>query len=59
MTRESANFWWSWVSGVAEQQIQRYESTGYGAASLARSCDIADALGTEVREVVSLNPDAA
>jgi HTH-type transcriptional regulator/antitoxin HigA len=45
--------------GVAEQQIQRYESTGYGAASLARLCDIADALGTEVREVVSLSPDGA
>jgi HTH-type transcriptional regulator / antitoxin HigA len=45
--------------GVAEQQIQRYESTGYGAASLARLCDIADALGTEVLEVVSLSPDAA
>jgi HTH-type transcriptional regulator/antitoxin HigA len=45
--------------GVAEQQIQRYESTGYGAASLARLCDIADALGTEVRVVVSLSPDAA
>jgi HTH-type transcriptional regulator/antitoxin HigA len=45
--------------GVAEQQIQRYGATRYGAASLARLCDIADALGTEVREVVSLSPDAA
>ena len=45
--------------GVAEQQIQRYEGTGYAAASLARLCDVAEALGTEVREVVSLSPDAA
>jgi DNA-binding XRE family transcriptional regulator len=45
--------------GVAEQQIQRYEATGYAAASLARLCAIAQALGTDVREVVSLDPDAA
>ena len=46
--------------GVAEQQIQRYESTGYTAASLARLCDIVAALGVDVREVVSLpSTDAA
>jgi HTH-type transcriptional regulator/antitoxin HigA len=45
--------------GVAEQQIQRDESTGYAAASLARLGDIADALGTQVREVVTLDPDAS
>lgn len=39
---------------VAEQQIQRYEATGYASASLARLCDIAEALGTEIREVVTL-----
>jgi len=39
---------------VAEQQIQRYEATGYASASLARLCDVAEALGTEVREVVTL-----
>jgi len=40
--------------GVAEQQIQRYESTGYASASLARLCDVVAALGVEVREEVSL-----
>lgn len=46
--------------GVAEQQIQRYESSGYSAASLARLCDIVAALGVDVREVVSLpSTDAA
>ncbi len=45
--------------GVAEQQIQRYEATGYASASLARLCDIAAALGTEVREIVTLTTDAA
>jgi Predicted transcriptional regulators len=46
--------------GVAEQQIQRYESTGYTAASLARLCDVVAALGVDVREVVSLpSTDAA
>jgi HTH-type transcriptional regulator/antitoxin HigA len=46
--------------GVAEQQVQRYESTGYTAASLARLCDVVAALGVDVREVVSLpSTDAA
>jgi HTH-type transcriptional regulator/antitoxin HigA len=46
--------------GVAEQQIQRYESTGYASASLARLCDVATALGTDVREIVTLRTtDAA
>ena len=46
--------------GVAEQQIQRYESTGYTSASLARLCDVVAALGVDVREVVSLpSTDAA
>ena len=40
--------------GVAEQQIQRYESTGYTSASLARLCDVVAALGVDVHEVVSL-----
>lgn len=34
--------------GVAEQQVQRYESTAYRSASLARICDIADTLGIDV-----------
>jgi HTH-type transcriptional regulator/antitoxin HigA len=45
--------------GIAEQQIPRYEATGYASASLARLCDVADALGAEVKEVVTLGPDAA
>ena len=46
--------------GVAEQQVQRYESTGYASASLARLGDVAAALGAEARETVSWRgPDAA
>jgi len=46
--------------GLAEQQIQRYESTGYRSASLARICDVASALGIEVTEKVVLGgTDAA
>lgn len=46
--------------GVAEQQIQRYESTGYRSASLARICDVAEALGVAVTEKGELSdPDAA
>jgi len=45
--------------GVAEQQIQRYEATGYASASLARLTDVAAALGASVREVVTLGSDAA
>jgi HTH-type transcriptional regulator / antitoxin HigA len=46
--------------GVAEQQVQRYESTGYRSASLARICDVASALGIEVTEQVVLGgTDAA
>lgn len=45
---------------VAEQQVQRYESTGYRAASLARICDVVAALGLTVTERAVLgNPDAA
>lgn len=40
--------------GVAEQQIQRYESSRYAGASLARLGDIAAALNVEVRETVVL-----
>ena len=46
--------------GVAEQHVQRYDSTGYASASLARLCDVVGALGVEVREEVSLpSKDAA
>ena len=45
---------------VAEQQVQRYESTGYRSASLARICDVAAALGVAVTETGRLTkPDAA
>jgi HTH-type transcriptional regulator/antitoxin HigA len=48
------------VLGIAEQQVQRYESTGYRSASLARICDIATALDVTITERLSLRgPDAA
>ena len=45
--------------GVAEQQVQRYESSDYRSASLARMCDVASALGVTITEKARLNPDAA
>lgn len=46
--------------GVAEQQVQRYETTGYRSASLARICDVAAALEVTVTERLSLRgPGAA
>jgi HTH-type transcriptional regulator/antitoxin HigA len=45
---------------VAEQQVQRYESTGYRSASLARICDVANALDITVSERAVLGgPTAA
>lgn len=41
--------------GVAEQQIQRYESTGYRSASLGRICKIAAALGVTITEKAELS----
>lgn len=43
--------------GIAEQQIQRYEANGYATASLARLCEIANALGLRVRETGELSAD--
>jgi HTH-type transcriptional regulator / antitoxin HigA len=43
--------------GIAEQQIQRYEANGYSTASLARLCEIANALGLRVRETGELVAD--
>ena len=40
--------------GVAEQQIQRYESSRYAGASLARLGDVASALKVAVSETVVL-----
>lgn len=46
--------------GIAEQQVQRYETTGYRAASFARICDVAAALNIKVTEHAELaKPDAA
>jgi ribosome-binding protein aMBF1 (putative translation factor) len=45
--------------GIAEQQVQRYESTGYSAASLARLADITEALGVTVTETITLIEPAA
>jgi transcriptional regulator with XRE-family HTH domain len=48
------------VLGIAEQQVQRYESTDYPSASLARICDIAAALDVTITERLSLRgPHAA
>lgn len=45
---------------IAEQQVQRYEATGYRSASLARICDVAAALAITVNERVVLDgPSAA
>lgn len=44
--------------GVAEQQVQRYESTAYRSASLARLCDIADVLGISFTERAELRDTA-
>lgn len=40
--------------GVAEQQVQRYESSSYRTASLARLCDIAAALGVTITQRAQL-----
>ena len=45
--------------GIAEQQVQRYESTGYSAASLSRLTDITEALGVTVTETITLTEPAA
>ena len=45
--------------GMAEQQIQRYEANDYRSTSLARLCDIANALGVTVAQHAELNPSAA
>ena len=45
--------------GIAEQQVQRYEATGYRSASLARICDVTDALGVTVTERAELRGPAA
>lgn len=44
--------------GVAEQQVQRYESSAYRTAGLARLCDIADVLGVTFTERAELDSSA-
>lgn len=45
--------------GTVEQQIQRYEATGYASASLARLGDVATALSVAITETVTLIDTAA
>ena len=45
--------------GMAEQQMQRYEANDYRSTSLARLCDIANALGVTVAQHAELKPSAA
>lgn len=45
--------------GMAEQQIQRYEANDYRSTSLARLCDIANALGVTVAQHGELTSSAA
>lgn len=44
---------------IAEQQIQRYEATQYRSASLARICDVVDALAADITETIHLRDPAA
>lgn len=44
--------------GIAVQQVQRYESTGYVSASLSRINDVAQALDIEVSETAYLKQTA-
>jgi len=46
--------------GIAEQQVQRYEATGYRSASLARIGDVDNALSLTITEEAHLqDPDPA
>jgi transcriptional regulator with XRE-family HTH domain len=40
--------------GIAVQQVQRYEASGYASASLTRLADVAKALGIDVSETAHL-----
>ncbi|HKG01825.1 MAG TPA: helix-turn-helix transcriptional regulator [Conexibacter sp.] len=44
--------------GVAEQQVQRWEATAYAGVGLDRLQDIADALGSRIREDVTYSSAA-
>jgi DNA-binding transcriptional regulator YiaG len=44
--------------GIAEQQVQRWEATAYAGVGLDRLQDIADALGSRIRENVTYSSAA-
>ena len=44
--------------GIAEQQVQRWEATAYAGVGLERLQDIADALGSRIRENVTYSSAA-
>lgn len=44
--------------GVAEQQVQRWEATSYAGVGVERLQDIADALGSSIRENVTYSSAA-
>jgi len=44
--------------GVAEQQVQRWEATAYAGVGLDRLQDVADALGSRIRENVTYSSAA-
>lgn len=45
--------------GLKEQQVQRYEATGYSGASLARLSDVIYALGVQLRfSIADYGPDS-
>lgn len=44
--------------GVAEQQVQRWEATAYAGVGLDRLQDVADALGSRIREYVTYSSAA-
>ncbi|ACV80751.1 helix-turn-helix transcriptional regulator [Nakamurella multipartita] len=48
----------SQLLGVAEQQVQRWEATGYAGVSVEKVQAIADAVGLSVREEVSYTVSA-
>lgn len=42
--------------GVAEQQVQRWEATGYSGVSVSRVQEVADALGVRITERINFAP---
>jgi HTH-type transcriptional regulator / antitoxin HigA len=44
--------------GLNEQQIQRYEASGYNGASLSRLTEVVDALGIQIQESWKTDPEA-